>query len=135
VKVQQQRQQDANDREKNHDRLRSPANEYAHDNFIDAIRHILREEGILGLYSGLGSSILSTASMNFAYFYWSTAARSLYQATSQKFEIADSNGISKELCLGAVGGALAQLCTNPISVISIRQQTRKRMIGNDQCGR
>jgi hypothetical protein len=63
--------------------------------------------------------------MNFAYFYWSTAARSIQQSTFQRYGIADTNSISKELGLGAVGGAMAQLCTNPIAVISTRQQTRK----------
>lgn len=63
--------------------------------------------------------------MNFAYFYWSTAARRVQQSTFQKHGIPDTNGIAKELGLGAIGGALAQLCTNPIAVISTRQQTRK----------
>lgn len=63
--------------------------------------------------------------MNFAYFYWSTAARSFQVSTFQRHGISDANSITKELVLGAVGGALAQLCTNPIAVISTRQQTRK----------
>lgn len=126
MQVQQQKQHDATDKEKQIDPSESPAEDHTHyDNFLDAIRHILREEGILGLYNGLGSSILSTASMNFAYFYWSTTARSLQQSTFQKYQIADTNSISKELGLGAVGGALSQLCTNPIAVISTRQQTQK----------
>lgn len=103
----------------------STENQVHYDNAIDAIRHILREEGLAGLYSGLGSSILSTASMNFAYFYWSTTARSIQQSTFQRYGIADTNSISKELGLGAIGGAMAQLCTNPIAVISTRQQTCK----------
>ncbi|CAG8384445.1 unnamed protein product [Penicillium salamii] len=96
-----------------------------HDGAIGAIRQIVCEEGVLGLYSGLGSSILGTASMNFAYFYWSTAARSFQVSTFKRYGLSNTNSISKELLLGAVGGALAQLCTNPIAVISTRQQTRK----------
>jgi hypothetical protein len=125
VQVQQRKLQDANNEEKQPDTAGSAEADGADDNSVGTIRQILREEGILGLYSGLGSSILSTASMNFAYFYWSTAARSLQQSTFRKFSIADRNSISKELGLGAVGGALAQMCTTPISVISTRQQTRK----------
>ncbi|OQE03846.1 hypothetical protein PENSOL_c001G03553 [Penicillium solitum] len=125
VQVQRQKHEDANDREKQTDTLKIPTDSAHCDNFIDSIRHILCEEGILGLYSGLGSSILGTASMNFAYFYWSTAARRVQQSTFQKHGIPDTNGIAKELGLGAIGGALAQLCTNPIAVISTRQQTRK----------
>ncbi|KAJ6104846.1 hypothetical protein N7523_011166 [Penicillium sp. IBT 18751x] len=80
-----------------------------YDNALDAVFQIIRENGICGLYSGLESSIVGTASMNFAYFYW----------------LADTNSVVKELGLGAVGGAMAQLCTNPIAVVSTRQQTRK----------
>lgn len=95
-----------------------------YDNVLDAILQILREDGICGLYSGLESSIFGTASMNFAYLYWSAAARSLHQSVLQSYGLADTNSIVKELGLGAVGGAMAQLCTNPIAVISTRQQTR-----------
>lgn len=63
--------------------------------------------------------------MNFAYFYWSAAARSVYQHGLQYHGIEDFNSIIKEFGLGAVGGALAQLCTTPIAVIATRQQTRK----------
>ena len=87
--------------------------------------HILREDGICGLYSGLNSSIFGTASMNFAYFYWSAVARSLLQSVPRLHDLSQESKIVKELALGAVGGAMAQLCTNPIAVISIRQQTRK----------
>ncbi|KAJ5829277.1 Peroxisomal adenine nucleotide transporter [Penicillium chrysogenum] len=94
-------------------------------NALDATLHILREDGICGLYSGLNSSIFGTASMNFAYFYWSAVARSLLQSVPRLHDLSQESKIVKELALGAVGGAMAQLCTNPIAVISIRQQTRK----------
>lgn len=63
--------------------------------------------------------------MNLAYFCWSAVARELYQSILQSYGVQDSNSIAKELGLGAVGGAMAQLCTNPIAVVSTRQQTRK----------
>lgn len=92
---------------------------------VDAARKILRQDGISGLYTGLESSIVGTASMNFAYFYWSAAARSVYQQGLQYYGIEDFNSIIKEFGLGAAGGAVAQLCTTPIAVIATRQQTRK----------
>jgi hypothetical protein len=93
---------------------------------VDAIRTILRQDGISGLYTGLESSIASTASMNFAYFYWSAAVRSVYQLGLQNYGIEDFNSIIiNEFGLGAAGGALAQLCTTPIAVIATRQQTGK----------
>ncbi|KAL2814083.1 mitochondrial carrier domain-containing protein [Aspergillus cavernicola] len=120
VQVQQRNQQEATDPEKRPNTSEIDAH---YDSAIDAICHILREEGILGLYSGLGSSILGTASMNFAYFYWSTVTRGIQQSTFRRCRISDANSIGKELGLGAVSGARAQLCTNPIAIISTRQQT------------
>jgi hypothetical protein len=95
-----------------------------YNNALDAIFQIVQEEGIAGLYSGLGSSITSTAFMNFTYFYWTATARNVHQSTLQSFGLSDSSSIVKELGLNAVGGAMAQLCTNPIAVICTRQQTR-----------
>lgn len=63
--------------------------------------------------------------MNFAYFYWSATARTLYQSALERYNIPDSNSIVKELGLGAAGGAMAQLFTNPIAVVSTRQQTQQ----------
>lgn len=122
VRVQKQNIQDKdNDAEAAH----APPTETQRNNICHEIFQILREHGIHGLYTGLESSIAGTASMNFAYFYWSAAARTLYLAVLQSYGLQDSNNIMKELGLGAVGGAMAQLCTNPIAVISTRQQTRK----------
>lgn len=101
------------------------ANPGHYDNALDVIVQILREHGIPGLYAGLESSIIGTASMNFAYFYWSAAARDLHRSLLRSRGWSDSNSIVKELGIGAVGGAMAQFCTNPIAVISTRQQTRK----------
>lgn len=117
-----QRQKDSPDNDTETD---PNARDVHYNNALDAILHIVQEEGIAGLYGGLGSSITGTASMNFAYFYWSAAARTLHQSAVQSFGLSDSNSIIKEFGLGAVGGAMAQLCTNPIAVVSTRQQTRK----------
>ncbi|KAJ5349564.1 hypothetical protein N7541_007291 [Penicillium brevicompactum] len=124
VQVRQHRKE-TTDREKPTTAEGTPDEHANYDGLLAAVSQIIREEGISGLYSGLGSSILGTASMNFAYFYWSTAARSFQVSTFKRHGISDVNSITKELVLGAVGGALAQLCTNPIAVISTRQQTRK----------
>jgi len=96
-----------------------------YNNTLDANLRNVRQDGVCGLYRGIESSVFGTASMNFAYFYWSAVARSLHQSVLQSNGLPDSNSIVTELVVGAVGGAMAQLCTNPIAVISTRQQTRK----------
>ncbi|PHH61190.1 hypothetical protein CDD81_713 [Ophiocordyceps australis] len=87
----------------------------------DAITRIIDEEGVQGLYAGLSGSLIGVASTNFAYFYWYTVARTLY-AKSTKSQTTPPS-IAIELALGAVAGALAQLFTIPVAVITTRQQT------------
>jgi hypothetical protein len=119
----QKREQDRDDSTVKNDQASTEDAHY--DNALDAIIQILRKDGISGLYSGLESSIVGTASMNFTYFYWSTTARRFYESLLHSHSLSNSNSIVKELGIGAVGGAMAQLCTNPIAVISMRHQTRK----------
>ena len=90
---------------------------------LDAIKKIIKDEGILGLYSGINGSLIGVASTNFAYFYWYSVVRKLYmnyQKVPQK-----PNAVV-ELSLGAVAGAVAQIFTIPIAVITTRQQTQPK---------
>lgn len=66
---------------------------------------------------------MGIASTNFAYFYWYSIVRSLY-LSSQRISKAPST--AAELSLGAVAGALAQLFTIPLAVITTRQQTQPK---------
>lgn len=73
-----------------------------------------------GLYTGMPGALLGVASTNFAYFYWYTLVRTFYMTrTGTKHP-----STALELSLGAVAGALAQLFTIPVAVITTRQQTR-----------
>jgi len=90
---------------------------------LDAIRKILEDEGILGLYSGINGSLIGVASTNFAYFYWYSIVRTLY-TSSQK--IPKPPNTATELSLGAIAGAIAQVFTIPVSVVTTRQQTQPK---------
>lgn len=70
----------------------------------------------------MAGSLAGVASTNFAYFYWYSVVRSLY-FRYQKTSTQASTVV--ELSLGAVAGALAQLFTIPVAVITTRQQTQK----------
>jgi hypothetical protein len=87
----------------------------------DAITKIVADDGLRGLYAGIHGSLLGVASTNFAYFYWYSTVRTLY-FKYQKTPGPPSTLI--ELALGAIAGALAQLCTIPVAVITTRQQTQ-----------
>lgn len=90
---------------------------------LDAINKIVKNEGIAGLYAGIGGSLLGVASMNFAYFYWYSVVRTLYMASSR---VPKPPSTAIELTLGAVAGAAAQVFTIPVSVITTRQQTQRK---------
>jgi len=90
---------------------------------FDAISKIVAQEGISGLYNGLGGSLLGVASTNFAYFYWYSVVRTAY---TKYRNTALPPSTPAELSLGAIAGALAQLFTIPVAVITARQQTQPR---------
>ena len=88
---------------------------------MDAINKIVAEDGILGLYNGIQGALIGVASTNFAYFYWYSIVRTLYLSSQT---VASPPGTIAELSLGAVAGAVAQVFTIPIAVVTTRQQTQ-----------
>lgn len=106
------------------DALRDPTADPHYTGTMHAITSILEQEGLSGLYNGMAGSLIGVASTNFAYFYWYSTVRALYTSRVQKDGKAASTAV--ELGLGAVAGALAQMFTIPIAVVTTRQQTQAR---------
>ncbi len=100
------------------------AEQHHYESTLDAIKKIIDHEGITGLYSGINGALIGVASTNFAYFYWYSVVRQLYT----KYETAPGShpGTAAELALGAVAGAIAQIFTIPVAVITTRQQTQPK---------
>jgi hypothetical protein len=98
------------------------ADETHYDGTLDAMKKIVSAEGFLGLYAGINGSLLGVASTNFAYFYWYSIVRTTYIRYAKNAN--PSTAI--ELSLGAVAGALAQLFTIPVAVVTTRQQTQSK---------
>ena len=94
-----------------------------YDSTADAISKIIADEGFTGLYSGMSGALLGVASTNFAYFYWYSVVRTLYESS---LSIPKSPSTAIELSLGAAAGAVAQVFTIPVSVITTRQQTQSK---------
>jgi hypothetical protein len=88
-----------------------------------AITKIVDDDGLLGLYNGINGALIGVASTNFAYFYWYSIIRTLYLAR-QTVPTPPSTAV--ELSLGAASGAVAQLFTIPIAVVTTRQQTQNK---------
>ncbi|KAF2219396.1 peroxisomal adenine nucleotide transporter 1 [Elsinoe ampelina] len=97
-------------------------NDVHYEGTLHAIQCILKDEGLSGLYSGMAGSLIGVASTNFAYFYWYSVVRTLYTTRVSTAK----PGTAAELSLGAVAGALAQLFTIPIAVVTTRQQTQPK---------
>src|SRR5277367_3958591 len=95
---------------------------------LDAVKKILKQDGIRGLYTGIFGGLLGVASTNFAYFYWYTFVRDAYK---RRNNIDGPLSTVMELALGALAGALAQIFTIPVSVCTTRQQTQ---LGDDKKG-
>ncbi|CAF9921747.1 MAG: ADP/ATP carrier protein [Heterodermia speciosa] len=96
-------------------------NEVHYTSSLDALRKIVEDEGVMGLYSGFNGSLIGVASTNFAYFYWYSVVRTIYLSSQV---IPKPPGTATELSLGAAAGAVAQVFTIPVSVVTTRQQTQ-----------
>ena len=102
----------------------NPADYHPHyDNTLHALGKIIEDDGITGLYSGIAPSLIGVVSQNFAYFYWYSLVRTAYLKYRA---LAKPPSTAAELSLGAAAGALAQLFTIPISVVTTRQQMRTK---------
>ncbi|EJT72658.1 peroxisomal adenine nucleotide transporter 1 [Gaeumannomyces tritici R3-111a-1] len=88
----------------------------------DAITKIVDKDGLEGLYAGMSGALIGVASTNFAYFYWYSIVRALYQRSAG----GAPPSTAVELSLGAAAGAVAQLCTIPVAVVTTRQQTQSK---------
>ena len=86
---------------------------------FDVLQKIYAKDGFGGLYHGLFGTVLGVASSNFAYFYWYGLIRGIYLSRNKGAALSTP----VELGLGAVAGALGQLFTIPVAVVTTKQQT------------
>ncbi|KAI6042917.1 mitochondrial carrier [Pisolithus marmoratus] len=98
---------------------------------LSVLRDMLREEGVMGWYSGFAATMLNTFSTQYAYFFFYSFIRTAYakRLTSKLPHGSKPPPLSTaaELTLGAIAGALSQIFTIPVSVIATRQQIGKSL--------
>ncbi|KAJ1761924.1 hypothetical protein GGF48_002695 [Coemansia sp. RSA 921] len=92
--------------------MRSPA---------DAVRKIVMNEGVGGLYAGLTANLVNQLINGFVYFYAYSTVRKLALRTASSDGKTLATAI--ELAVGALAGMCNQLITLPIGVVATRQQT------------
>ncbi|ODV58409.1 Ant1p [Ascoidea rubescens DSM 1968] len=94
---------------------------------LDCIKKIyIKNNSIWSLYYGIVPSLLSTASMNFVYFFWYSIIKKVYHQLLYNYKRSHNgkiNSVSIELLLGILAAAICQLVVTPITTISTKQQT------------
>jgi adenine nucleotide transporter 17 len=101
--------------------------ERASTSTLNAIRQIVRREGVIGLYAGMDSALFGIGVTNFVYYYWYEWSRSAFEKAAIKAGRASTKLSTVESMLaGAIAGSATVLCTNPIWVVNTRMTTRKR---------
>ncbi|PWN20542.1 mitochondrial carrier, partial [Microstroma glucosiphilum] len=103
---------------------------------VEAAQKVIREEGVVGLYSGLSSSLLGISITNFVYYGFFETAREMIlasknkgaakEATTAAATIAAGGALStaESMLAGALAGSATTVITNPIWVVNTRQTVR-----------
>jgi adenine nucleotide transporter 17 len=98
----------------------------AESSTIAAIRHIIKREGIRGLYAGLESALFGISVTNFVYYYWYEWTRAAFEKAAIKAGRASKKLTTAEsMIAGAIAGSATVLITNPIWVVNTRMTARK----------
>lgn len=105
------------------DRSRKPG-----ESLVQAVRTVLAEEGLLGLYDGLGSSLLGIGVSNFVYYFFFEAARD-FILTSKRLTRSTTAALGtlttlESIVAGLLAGSATAVASNPIWVVNTRQTVR-----------
>lgn len=99
---------------------------------LDAVKLILKREGVAGLYAGLDSALFGISVTNFVYYYWYEWSRSAFEKAAVKAGRASSKLTTIESMLaGAIAGSATVMLTNPIWVVNTRMTARKSEASED----
>ncbi|KAF9055238.1 mitochondrial carrier [Hymenopellis radicata] len=84
----------------------------------EAVRDIIKREGLTGLYSGLTSSLLAIAVTNGVYYYWYERTRGVILRSR-----VGGKGLStlESIITGMVAGSATTIISNPIWVVQTSQ--------------
>ncbi|KAG0188084.1 hypothetical protein DFQ28_005389 [Apophysomyces sp. BC1034] len=83
----------------------------------------MTEDGLRGIYAGLGADTLATVLSSFIYFYCYTALRNVQEKLNQSLGKTAQLNIAQELFLGAEAALISRLFTTPVSNVTTRLQT------------
>ena len=110
-------------------RMQVPNSTY--NGVFDGLHKIIKEEGILALYTGLSSEIFRSGLQTFIYFFvYSTLKDYAIKYLNKRNKSEDSKlPVIHNLFIGFIAGCITQIFVNPLSVIQTRIIASKRSIG------
>lgn len=85
---------------------------------LEAVKLIVKKEGVSGLYSGLESALFGIALTNFVYYYFYEGTKPLFQSPT------GSMSTGQSMAVGAIAGAITSVSTNPIWVVNTRMTVK-----------
>ncbi|SCU94794.1 LAME_0F09296g1_1 [Lachancea meyersii CBS 8951] len=121
--VQTQTKRDISANPVNRTKLKTRSDEEYYKSTYDALLKIYKAKGVRGLYQGLPASLLAGFLQSFSYFFWYSVVRKIFFRYKLLRGKIPKFSTPEELVLGILAAAVSQLFTNPIGVISKRQQT------------
>lgn len=83
---------------------------------LAAVKSILRDEGVPGLFSGLQTAVFGIAVTQGVYYYWYEFTKSLLTKAKSTSNIS----VGESLMAGAAAGAATVMITNPIWLVNTR---------------
>ncbi|WVN86351.1 uncharacterized protein L203_101514 [Cryptococcus depauperatus CBS 7841] len=99
----------------------------------EALVKIIKEEGVSGIYSGLGSSLFGIAVTNGIYYAFYEEMRSMMIRRRTKTPTSTSALSMKEgIVAGLIAGSITTLATNPIWTVQTAQATQASTVAVSQ---
>lgn len=89
----------------------------ARESIIDSIRKIIKQEGISGLYDGLGSSLWAISLTNASFYFFFEEVRAIIIRRKNKIKLSTFDSILASF----IAGCGTSIVTNPIWVINTNQ--------------
>ncbi|KAI5949524.1 hypothetical protein KGF57_004734 [Candida theae] len=105
------------------------AHNFHNSSTVLAAKEIIKEKGVLGLYSGLGSAIYGITLTNFIYYYFYEFTSNIFLKANKANKRKAGLSTIQSIITGAIAGAITSVGTNPIWVANTRIMTEKKQKG------
>jgi solute carrier family 25 citrate transporter 1 len=95
-----------------------PANQRRYHGFVSAVKQIIRDEGLGGIYQGVSATVIKQASNQAVRFLSYNEIRDLFKRGDPKRKITPL----ETAAAGAIAGVIGVLANNPVDTVKTRMQ-------------